>query len=163
MFQKILVAIDDSAQSKQVLDQAITLAKLSNASLMLSHTISQFSEGYPMSVVSAQSRVLPGFDRADAIQSFFQEWETFEQKGLDRLKALTEQVTAQGISTEFTQSVGDPGRAICDLATSWDADLIIMGHRGLKGVKELLMGSISNYVLHHAPCSVLTVQLQAEN
>lgn len=162
MFQKILVAIDDSVQSQQVLDQAITLAKLSNASLMLSHTISHFSEGYPMSVVSAQSKVLPGFDRADAIQSFFREWEAFEQKELDRLKALTEQVTAQGIPTEFTQSVGDPGRAICDLAISWNADLIVMGHRGLKGVKELLMGSISNYVQHHAPCSVLTVQLQAE-
>lgn len=160
MFQKILVAIDDSAQSKQVLDQAVTLAKTLNASLMISHTISQFSEGYPMSVVSAQSKVLPGFDRADAIQSFFQQWEALEQKDLERLKALTEQVTAQGVATEFTQSVGDPGRAICELANSWDADLIVMGHRGLKGVKELFMGSVSNYVSHHAPCSVLTVQLQ---
>ena len=163
MFQKILVAIDDSAQSKQVLDQAVALAKTLNASLMISHTISQFSEGYPMSVVSAQSKALPGFDRADAIHSFFQQWETFEQQDLERLKALTEQVTAQGVSTEFTQSVGDPGRAICDLAGSWNADLIVMGHRGLKGVKELFMGSVSNYVLHHASCSVLTVQLDTKD
>lgn len=162
MFQKILVAIDDSAQSKQVLDQAIALAKTYSASLMISHTISHFSEGYPTSVVSAQSKILPGFDRADAIQSYFRQWEEFEQKDLNRLKALTEQVTAQGTAAEFTQSVGDPGQAICDLARSWDADLIVLGHRGLKGVKALFMGSVSSYVQHHAPCSVLTVHLQPE-
>lgn len=129
---------------------------------MISHTISHFSDGYPTSVVSAQAKILPGFDRADAIQSYFQQWEEFEQKDLNRLNALTEQVTAQGIAAEFTQSVGDPGRAISDLAGSWEADLIVMGHRGLKGVKELFMGSVSNYVRHHVACSVLTVHLKDE-
>lgn len=102
---------------------------------------------------------MPGFDRADAIQDYFREWEAFEQNDLSRLKALAEQVIAQGVAAEFTQSVGDPGRAICDLVGSWSADLIVMGHRGLKGMKALFMGSVSAYVQHHAPCSVLTVHL----
>ncbi|MEO0350033.1 MAG: universal stress protein, partial [Cyanobacteria bacterium P01_A01_bin.15] len=40
----------------------------------------------------------------------------------------------------------------------WNADLIMMGRRGRSGFSELLLGSVSNYVMHHAPCSVLTVQ-----
>ncbi|MGQ9872468.1 universal stress protein [Leptodesmis sp.] len=41
------------------------------------------------------------------------------------------------------------------------ADLILIGNRGHTGLKELFLGSASNYVLHHAPCSVLTVKLAA--
>lgn len=47
---------------------------------------------------------------------------------------------------------------ICDVARSWKADLIVLGRRGYSGVKELFLGSVSNYVLHHTPCSILTVQ-----
>ncbi len=38
------------------------------------------------------------------------------------------------------------------------ADLIVVGRRGRSGLSELILGSASNYVLHHAPCSVLTLQ-----
>lgn len=51
---------------------------------------------------------------------------------------------------------------ICELARNWNADLIILGRRGRTGLSELLLGSVSNYVLHHAPCSVLTVQQPKE-
>ncbi|CCQ49032.1 hypothetical protein CWATWH8502_2292 [Crocosphaera watsonii WH 8502] len=37
-------------------------------------------------------------------------------------------------------------------------DVIVMGHRGISGLQEFFLGSVSNYVLHHAPCSVLIVQ-----
>ena len=47
---------------------------------------------------------------------------------------------------------------ICNAAISWQADLIIMGRRGRTGLSELFLGSVSNYVLHHAPCAVLVVQ-----
>ncbi|NEO65320.1 MAG: universal stress protein, partial [Moorea sp. SIO4G2] len=36
--------------------------------------------------------------------------------------------------------------------------LIVLGRRGLGGLKEMVLGSVSNYVVHHAPCSVLVVQ-----
>lgn len=63
-----------------------------------------------------------------------------------------------GINAEFKILFGDPSRVICEIAQAWNADLIIIGRRGRTGLSELFLGSVSNYVLHHAPCSVLTVQ-----
>lgn len=157
MFQRILVAIDTAATSTYALHEAVNLAKATKAGLMLVHVLTRFTEGYPDLVFSAQSRMIAGLDQTEAINVYNQQWQTFEQQGLDMLKQLSEDLTAQGIATEFTQSFGDPGHAICDLASTWNADLIVMGRRGYKGLKEVFMGSVSNYVVHHAPCSVLTV------
>ena len=62
-----------------------------------------------------------------------------------------------GIPTESKCEVGHPGSLIRDLAMNWSADLIVMGRRGLSGLQEVFLGSVSNYILHHAPCSVLIV------
>ena len=62
------------------------------------------------------------------------------------------------VPAEFTQNAGDPGPVICSVAQTWGADLILMGRRGLSGLGELVLGSASNYVLHHAACSVLVMQ-----
>ena len=62
-----------------------------------------------------------------------------------------------GISTESKCEVGHPGALIRDLAKDWNADLIVMGRRGLSSLQEVFLGSVSNYILHHAPCSVLVV------
>ncbi|MGK7934253.1 MAG: universal stress protein, partial [Xenococcaceae cyanobacterium] len=67
-----------------------------------------------------------------------------------------------GVNTEFTQRWGNPGRNICEQAQTWSADLILVGSRSLTGLKEMFLGSISNYVTHHAPCSVLIVRSDSE-
>jgi len=84
-------------------------------------------------------------------------WESYEREGIDELRQFAAEATAQGIKTEFTQTAGDPGRVICDMANSWQADMIIVGNRGRSGLSEFFLGSVSNYVMHHAPCSVLVV------
>ncbi|MEL6786783.1 MAG: universal stress protein, partial [Cyanobacteria bacterium J06607_15] len=56
----------------------------------------------------------------------------------------------------------NPGRTICDRAQTWSVDLILVGSRGLTGAKEVMLGSVSNYVTHHAPCSVLIVRQTSE-
>ncbi|NJP12458.1 MAG: universal stress protein [Leptolyngbyaceae cyanobacterium RU_5_1] len=157
MFKKILAAIAPLNTSDQVIREATTLAKLTSAELMLLHVLSPVDEGYPTPIYPGPDSVYPG-PHDEVIRAYAQQWEAYERRGLELLKSLTEQVSATGIPVEFTQNVGDPGRAICHLADTWSADLIILGRRGHSGLKELVLGSVSNYVLHHAPCSVLTIQ-----
>jgi nucleotide-binding universal stress UspA family protein len=157
MFQNILVALDSSNIGSRVFQEALTLAKATGAHLMLLHVLSPFEEDYPnMPVVPGLDSYYPMYNAAS--EEYMRRWKAFEQNGLDLLQKRTDEATALGIPTEFTQNTGDPGRIICNLAHNWNADLIIMGRRGRTGLSELVLGSVSNYVLHHAACSVLVVQ-----
>lgn len=157
MFQNILVALDSSDIGSRVFQEALTLAKATNGHVMLLHVLSPFEEDYPnMPVVPGLDSYYPMYNAAS--EEYMRRWKAFEQHGLELLQKRTDEATALGIPTEFTQNAGDPGRLICSLANTWDADLIIMGRRGRTGLSELMLGSVSNYVLHHATCSVLVVQ-----
>lgn len=155
MFQKILAAVDRSDVSQQTFAAAVELAKTLKAQLMLINVLSPLEATYPAPLYSARAAypVAP-----ESMHLYVQQWQTVEQEGLEFLRAKTEIATAAGITTEFTQALGDPGHAICTLARSWNANLIMIGRRGYTGLGELFIGSVSNYVMHHAPCSVLTVQ-----
>ncbi|MEO0355522.1 MAG: universal stress protein, partial [Cyanobacteria bacterium P01_A01_bin.3] len=50
---------------------------------------------------------------------------------------------------------------ICEIAKDWDADAIAIGRRGLGAIGELLVGSVSSYVMHHAHCSVFVINNRA--
>jgi nucleotide-binding universal stress UspA family protein len=150
MFSKILVAIDDSASSTAVFEQALKLAKANQSELMLLHVLAPFDDTYP-------SDPYIGIPRS-ALQVYWTRWHEREQAGLEKLQSLEEQAIAVGITPEFTQSVGEPGRLICALAKTWHADLIVIGRRGRSNLSEVFMGSVSNYVYHHAPCSTFVMQ-----
>ena len=156
MFQKIIVAIDQSDVSRQAFEQAIELAKRLKARVMLVHVLSPFSPGYPNPVFPGTEGIYPG-GYGEAMATFRQEWDTIERNGNELLQAWTQQAIEAGIKTESTQPMGDPGQAICLLAEQWQADLIVLGRHGRKGFSELFFGSVSNFVMHHAPCAVLTV------
>ncbi len=63
---------------------------------------------------------------------------------------------AVGLTTRVVK--GSPKQAIVEEAESWGADLIIMGSHGYGFWQRALLGSVSNSVVHHAPCSVLVVR-----
>jgi nucleotide-binding universal stress UspA family protein len=155
---KILVALDRSELSKQVFEQALALAKVTQASLMLLHVLSSEEQGSPYVPVYS------GFDyysgvRGQTLELYQERWDAFKREGIEMLQSFHAQAGIAGVTTEFSQNSGSPGRCICDVSYSWGADLIIMGRRGHSGLKELFLGSVSNYVLHHAPCSVHIVHL----
>lgn len=156
MFQRILTAIDRDDNSNLVFEKALALAKPLNADLMLVHVLS--SELQQPTLVSYSYPVIT----EEIMHQFRHQWEEFEKAGLDRLKVLADKAVEAGVQAEFTQNIGDPGRVICTLAKNWNADLIVMGRREKSAFGELIMGSTSQFVTHHAPCSVILIQDASE-
>jgi nucleotide-binding universal stress UspA family protein len=65
---------------------------------------------------------------------------------------------AKGVEAESHSLRGDPADALLAIAEEHDADLIVVGNKGMTGAKRFLLGSVPNKVSHHAPCSVLIVR-----
>ncbi len=159
MFSKILAALDRSDLGQKVFEQALILAQTTHAQLMLLHVLCPSDEGYPdFPPTPGIDTYYPSPQSEVAMENYLEWWRSYEESGLALLRSQTEQATQTGISTEFSQKIGSPGRSICELAATWQADLIVVGRRGRSGLSELVLGSVSNYVMHHAPCSVLTLQ-----
>ncbi len=163
MFKKILVALDSSSMSEIVFAQALSLAKQNQAHLMLLHVLSAEEEDSPMPLPPEVGDPYWTTVSEVTLESWLKQWETYESECLEQLQKFTVKAHQADINTEFRQLPGSPGRTICHLAWSWQADLIVVGNRGRSGFGELLLGSVSNYVLHHAPCSVLTVKNYLKN
>ena len=155
MFNKILVAIDCSTANRDVFDTAVSLAKTTGASLMLLHVLGNEAKQDPTLFVYSGIRY--NVMSEPLLKAYEEKWQKFEEKGLDCMLFLVREATAAGVDADFTQFWGNPGRDICDLAQVWPADLIVVGSRGLTGIQEMFLGSVSNYVTHHAPCSVFIV------
>ena len=154
MMDKILVALDCSENNRSIFDTAVSLAKVTSASLMLLHILSERDPDYPKLPSYAYYSVLK-----DSENGMFQtKFAEYEQKKINFLKNLVRKAMAVGIDTQYAQFSGIPGCEICEMASLWSADLILVGSRGLEGLKEMFLGSVSNYVTHHAPCSVLIVR-----
>lgn len=162
MFKKILVALDYSNTSQAVFTEAIEMAQSMNAHLMLLHVLASTDDHAPKALVYPSLSYYPVMDNP-FWDDYRERWATFEAENLEWLKGLADEAIAQGISTELTQLHGIPSSSICDLATTWGADLILMGSRGRRGLTELFLGSVSNDVMHHAPCSVLVIHGKALN
>ncbi|MEH2043971.1 universal stress protein [Nostoc sp.] len=139
-FKKILVAVDDSPATATVFIKALELAQRDAAQLMI---------GYSIELAASSQLTVNLVDL---------EIETQQAQSL--LQLYYQKAKILGIMAEYSYQTGEPGTNICHLARSWGADLIVLGRRGLKGFAELLAGSVSNHVFHHAPCSVLVVQRQ---
>jgi nucleotide-binding universal stress UspA family protein len=62
----------------------------------------------------------------------------------------------RGLDAEIIETEGDPGTAIIEAAK--DADLIVVGTRGLNPIQRIMVGSVSSKVVHRAPCDVLVIR-----
>ncbi len=142
--EKILVPVDFSDHSARALEYAVDLAKEFGSSVHLLHCY-QINVGglSPYGIVIPESL---DRDVREAASRQLDEW--------------AERVRTAGIEVEVTVTPIFPSEAIANLAERIHVDLIVMGTRGLSGVKHVLLGSVAERTLRHAPCSVLTVKGQ---
>ncbi|MGB3202780.1 MAG: universal stress protein [Nodosilinea sp.] len=156
MFKKILVALDNSNHRQEVFQKALDLASATGASLMLCHVLSAYEEGSPGIPIRSYHAYYPVLE--DSTWRLYQErWQDYEAQGIEQLRQELDAASAAEVIAEFSQVGGEPAATICGVADSWQADLIIVGSHGRRGLSELLLGSVSNYVMHHASCSVMVV------
>jgi nucleotide-binding universal stress UspA family protein len=151
--------MDTSEQSQAVFARALELAQACSATLNLFYclvvdpitdfSIPAFSLG--MTDLGRQPRLLD-------TGIWQQQVEERQQEAHKNLSTYHQTACDLGINAQYDCQVGEPGSQICAVAATWHADLIMMGRRGRSGLTEALLGSVSNYVLHHAPCAVLVIQ-----
>jgi nucleotide-binding universal stress UspA family protein len=137
----IVVGTDGSESAARAVREAARLARMTGARLVI---VSAFSDLHPY---------------REHIQSGGQEDLVHLGAVADQLlmRAAAE-VDGDDIGMETVSRQGDPAQVLADVATEENAQLIIVGDRGLSGVERFLLGSVSHKVSHHAPCSVLIVR-----
>jgi nucleotide-binding universal stress UspA family protein len=79
-----------------------------------------------------------------------------EAKGGTVVGHVAEQAERLGVACESHLRTDDPAHALIDVAEHVGADLVVVGNRGMSGVRRML-GSVPNKVSHHCPCSLLIV------
>lgn len=146
MYQRILVPTDGSATSEKALTEAIAVARLSGGRIRLLHIVDAL----------AVAAVADGFAAYSA--ELLPQLREGGQQILARAQGL---VTAAGISADATLREVVAGR-VCDIvqeeAAAWQAELIVIGTHGRRGVQRLLLGSDAEQVLRTATVPVLLVR-----
>lgn len=138
--QKILLPIDGSESSVKALEMAISLTNTVGGQLTVLEVVEDFGPlpGYYEDAPS-------GKNRANWISE-------------QRFEKVHPQLDESKIDWKRQVIEGYPAEKICEIAEKDEYDLIIIGSRGLSVVGRFFLGSVSDRVIHHAPCSVMVVK-----
>jgi nucleotide-binding universal stress UspA family protein len=138
MFSTIAVGTDGSKTAGAAVDLAIDLAARYGAKLVI---LSAY-EPAPRQK-REEDKELPE-DR---------QWEPSAHEEVDAtLEEATQRALARGIEPKALAREGTPGKIICELAEELNADLLVVGN---KGMDRRILGSVPNTISHNAPCSVV--------
>ena len=141
-YKKILLPIDFSACSREGLQYAVGFAKEFGAKLILLHATYL---GYIYSAEGTALYDIPGLQEA-------------ARKNAERhMRKFVRSVNFGGVKFETAFTEGSPALDICAFAKDHNVDLIITSTHGLTGFQHVLIGSVAEKVVRHAPCSVLVV------
>jgi nucleotide-binding universal stress UspA family protein len=133
MFETVVVGADESPTAAEAVRQAIELVKLTGGTL---HIVSAYAH-QQLSTSGEYTKSVTTSDLADSL-----------------LEDLSSRARLAGVEVAVHSIAGSPANVICEVAAEVDADLIIVGNKGMKGARRVL-GSVPNSVAHQASCSVL--------
>lgn len=142
--ENILVATDFSPSAARAVATATDYARHFQAQLIILHA-------YRVDIPVASPLTGGGYVLPDG---FF---EQLAKEARLRVEKVASEAKAAGVSAIGLATDGHPATAIVEEAKARKADLIVMGTRGLTGLKHLALGSVADRVVRTAPCPVLTV------
>ena len=145
MFNSMVVGTDGSDTANEAVRQAADLAQRLGAKV---HVVSAY-EPVPEGRLREEREQVP-----EDVAWMVNPREDVHATLADASKALED----LGVDVETHAREGDPADAILDVAEEENADLIVVGNKGMTGAKRFLLGSVPNKVSHHAPCSVMIIR-----
>ncbi|HEV8064817.1 MAG TPA: universal stress protein [Acidimicrobiales bacterium] len=137
MFETVVVGADGSESALEAVKAAIDLVKQSGGKL---HIVSSYKPKHFSGM--AEQEVPRSLDAGDVTEAV--------------LADLASRARTAGVVAESHHGTEDPAELICGVAERVGADLIVVGNKGMTGVRRVL-GSVPNSVAHEATCSVLIV------
>jgi nucleotide-binding universal stress UspA family protein len=145
MFDRIVVGTDGSETANEAIKEAIEIAKMADSKLEI---VSAY-QPVPQDRLREEGEGLAG-DISHVVNP------------REDVNIVLEQAKAQAkqekVDVVTHPREGDPADAILDVAEENNADLIIVGNKGMTGAKRFLLGSVPNKVSHHAPCDLIIVR-----
>lgn len=153
MYTTIVVGTDGSESASKAVVEAADIAAGNPDSVL--HIVSVQKPMAASAIASAEMAVA-------APVGAELEWEEEARTALEQLLSDAAARANRGaITVETHARFGAPAEVLCDMAAHLNADLIVVGNRGMQGGRRFL-GSVPNTVSHHAPCSVLIVDTQSD-
>ena len=139
MFEKILVALDGSENSRKALETAVRIAQEFDGKLTLIHV-------YSIGGLADSPKPLHGFIEA------------IRKVGAGILEEEEKKVKVKGVQVETLLREGHVVEEIVKACREGEFDLVVIGARGLSKMKAMVLGSVSDGVTRHAYCAVLVVK-----
>ncbi|MGI0083092.1 MAG: universal stress protein [Nitrosopumilaceae archaeon] len=139
MLSRILVAVDGSESAKKAFAKSIYLSQKCNSKLFVVHVVLDAAYGGDSATT---------FELIDQLRA----------KGMEILEQCKKEAIRNNLQIELLLEQGDYAQVIIEVAKRESCDLVIMGSRGMSTFKELLLGSVSLKVMHHASCPVMVVR-----
>ncbi|MGB9205709.1 MAG: universal stress protein [Terriglobales bacterium] len=141
---KILIGIDDSKVSGDVLRAVVTQFRTEHTEVLVLHVLQPVAPPPP--------QMAPGYAP---------ELEDQKKPARELVERIGKELRSAGFKVDAAVEVGDIRERIIDSATEWGADLIVVGSHGQRGIKRFLLGSVAEFVARHAKCSVEIVRTPA--
>jgi nucleotide-binding universal stress UspA family protein len=148
-FEKVLIGVDGSEDSRRALRFLKPFPLPSSATIVVAHVVHVQSPSFGEQKGYYETAELGG--ELEQLRN------AAEVDGKKILDGAVESLKGT-VRVETLLTAGPPARRLVELAREVDADLLVVGSRGLTGVERFLMGSVSLQSCHHAPCSVLVVR-----
>jgi nucleotide-binding universal stress UspA family protein len=147
MFKQIVVGTDGSAGANIAVDAAIELARLTGATL---HIVTAYQTATSAHLAAAAQVGIPAVDLIES--------ETAIRANAQRVcDQSVERASSAGVSSEVHAVLGDAADALLRVGEDAGADLLVVGNRGMSGVRRFVLGSVPNRLSHHCPSNLLIV------